>query len=174
MDQEVKRTRSCQAVEFLQPTFTALSKRFSSEQVGRVTPFCSCNQSSISRLAKSLKSPLSLVTRKGRSLDKTPIVLVSLLIRYLLSYSTYQATEGILCFSRVTRWSDSLARSCSPNYPQDTRLSNLFRRSILVTADLHCYSTLYFADCCQTSNIRHPTSDMEHQTWNIRHRTSDK
>ena len=28
-----------------------------------------------------------------------------------------------------------------------TRLFNLFRRSIFVTADLHCYSTLYFADC---------------------------
>ena len=68
------------AVEFLQPTFTALSKRLSSEQEGRVTPFCSCNRSSISRLAKSLKSPLSLGTRKGRSLDKTPIVLVSSLI----------------------------------------------------------------------------------------------
>ena len=54
----------------------ALSKRLSLEQVGRVTPYCSCNRSSISRLAKSLKSPLSSVKRKGRSLDKMPIVLV--------------------------------------------------------------------------------------------------
>ena len=54
---------------------TALSKRLSSEQEGRVTPFCSpfcsCNRLSISRLAKSLKSPLSSVTRKGRSFDVT-------------------------------------------------------------------------------------------------------
>ena len=76
------------AVEFLQPTFTALSKRLSSEQEGWVTPFCSCNRSSISRLAKSLKSPLSSVTRKGRSLDKTPIVLVSSLVPTITCWAT--------------------------------------------------------------------------------------
>ena len=42
--------------------------------------FLICNWLSISQLVKSLKSPLLLVTRKGRSLDKTPIVLVSSLI----------------------------------------------------------------------------------------------
>ena len=49
------------AVKFLQPTFAALSKRLSSEQVGRVTPFCSCDRLSISRLAKSLRKGI-LVT----------------------------------------------------------------------------------------------------------------
>ena len=34
----------------------------------------------------------------------------------------------------------------SPNYPQGTRLFNLFRTGIFVTAALHCYSTVYFAD----------------------------
>ena len=46
-----------------------------------------------------------------------------------------------------TEGNSATLKSCSPNYPQGTRLFNLFRKGIFVTADLHCYSTLYFADC---------------------------
>ena len=62
-------------------------------------PFGSCSRLSISRLAKSLKSPLSLVTRNGEELGQDANSVGIVTYDYLLSYSRYQAIEGTLCLS---------------------------------------------------------------------------
>ena len=130
--------------------YTALSKHLSLGQQGRDTPFfCSCNRSRYSRLAKSPKFPLLSVTRKERSLDRTPIVLVSLWIP-TLSVELLQPDIGL---SKVPCVSAELLADQIVRLELLAKLSTRYKtiqsvtKGILVTVALDCYSAVYFADC---------------------------